>query len=234
MTHAKWYNIGYLCSNPNINFYTNMKKKLVIDTNVFFNLEIDMGLGKAPSVILQNIINAHTKGFQSNVELFMPPRIASEMKTFVSTTGPIVEEFLKIVTIKSPNIDELQFSARIFYLLIAEQREAQRQGIRVSEEQLVQAIGHFGLKTSPFESKMAQEKEAGPFLNKLREKYRVVTRHNRLDSIADLDIIMLAKEINGFVVTSDMGVLNWGREMGAMELDPKNFGSMISSFLNLD
>jgi predicted DNA-binding protein (UPF0278 family) len=50
-----------------------------------------------------------------------------------------------------------------------------------------------------------------------------------LDSLGDLDIIMLAKELDGTVVSTDEGVMTWARKFGVKEISPSSFGQMIRS-----
>jgi len=69
----------------------------------------------------------------------------------------------------------------------------------------------------------------GPVIKKFRERYRQATRLGFLDSVADLDLIMLAKEQDGFLVSSDEGVLKWGRRFGVKETPASIFASKLNN-----
>ena len=67
------------------------------------------------------------------------------------------------------------------------------------------------------------KKEMNGLLKKFRERYRNATRAGFLDSVADLDLIMLSLEQDGYLVTTDEGVLNWGRYFGVKEMPSQLF-----------
>ena len=61
--------------------------------------------------------------------------------------------------------------------------------------------------------------QIGSVIKKFRERYRQATRFSFLDSLADLDLIVLTKEIDGNLVSSDEGVILWGRKFGVKETE---------------
>jgi uncharacterized protein len=75
--------------------------------------------------------------------------------------------------------------------------------------------------------KVLFEKSIGPVVKTFRERYRNATRVGFLDSLADLDLIMLAKEYDGAVVSTDEGVLKWGRMFGIREMPAHVFGKIM-------
>ena len=68
-------------------------------------------------------------------------------------------------------------------------------------------------------------------IKNFRDRYRNATRTGFLDSVADLDLIVLSKEINGFLVTSDDGVLSWGRIFGIKEMPASVFRKRLEDLL---
>ena len=69
------------------------------------------------------------------------------------------------------------------------------------------------------------------FINNFRDRYRNATRTGFLDSVADLDLIVLSKEVDGFLVTSDEGVLSWGRTFGIKEMPASIFRKRLEDLL---
>jgi predicted DNA-binding protein (UPF0278 family) len=67
------------------------------------------------------------------------------------------------------------------------------------------------------------QKKTGEIVKNLRDRYRQATRVNFLDSVIDLELITLAKELDGTVVSADEGVVRWGRFFGIKEIDPHLF-----------
>lgn len=205
-------------------------EKFVIDTNFFINLEIKSGFGEnAPEVVSSFVAVAMQLKQQKKAEFFMPPRILEEFLGFFNNED-FIKDFLKIITIKSPERLKLQFSADVFYTLVDEIRERSYRGLRIAEEAVNNAgrtmMGKINIHKIEF------EKTIGETVKTLREKYRQVTRFNFLDSVADLDLIVLSKEQDGFLISSDEGVVRWGRKFGIKEIMPHVFKDRLISLLN--
>ena len=82
-----------------------------------------------------------------------------------------------------------------------------------------------------FESKKDFQITIGKFIKNFRYRYRNATRTGFLDSVADLDLIVLSKEVDGFLVTSDDGVLSWGRTFGIKEMPSSIFRKRLEGLL---
>lgn len=204
-------------------------EKFVIDTNFFVNLEIKSGFGNNPKDVVANFTNLAKKLKKENrAEFFMPPRIIEELVGFFNQEN-FIKDFFGVVTIKSPDLSNIQFSAGVFYQLIDEVRERAYRGLRIAEEAVVDGAkkmtGRGGFNKIEF------EKGIGGTVKNLRERYRNATRVNFLDSVADLDLIVLTKETNGFLVSSDEGVIRWGRTFGVREVSPSLFRERLLSLL---
>lgn len=209
-------------------------EKYIIDTNFFFNLEIKSGLGESPKEIIINLtkiikkLNPASAG-EKKAEFFMPPRVLDEFLTFVDKEEGFIKDFLSLISVKSPNNAKIDFPSSVFYKLVDEIRERSYKGLRIAEEVVDQAgqkmIGQNNL------SKIEYQKTIGDIVTKLRERYRQATRFNFLDSVADLDLIVLSKELDGFLISSDEGVLTWGRIFGIKEVAASLFHSRLLSQL---
>ena len=202
-------------------------EKYVLDTNLFFNMEPGLGLGGKTNEVLE----AATKGFvrlkKDKKTLFlMPPSVVKEIKSFFEEESDILKNFLAEITIKSPNISQTTFPASLFYTLVEEIRDRVSRGLVVAEDELYKAVSSL----APVELKNKQEIQikAGVFTKSLRDRYRQLTRARFLDSVADLDLIVLAKEEEAYLVSTDEGVVFWGRRFGVKEMDPEVFGKKIS------
>ena len=90
------------------------------------------------------------------------------------------------------------------------------EGLKIGEDVVWEAAK----KTFNTSNKSRFQKEVGQLISKFRERYRNATRHKFLDSIPDLDLILLAYELNATIVSSDEGVVLWGRNLGIKELPP--------------
>lgn len=187
----------------------------ILDTNLFFNMEPGLKMGSNTQEVITAmslLIDVHPEDV-----FMMPPRIVGELKSFFDEEPPeYVETLLSKITIQSPTTSDIQFSADVFYRLIDDVRDRNYRGMRSAEDEIRKAATHMmGREVLP---KKALEMTVGEFVTSFRSKYRNATRTGFLDSVADLDLIMLAKETDGFVVSTDEGVLEWGRLFGIKEL----------------
>ncbi len=191
----------------------------IIDTNFIFNLEIQSGFGKNPKEIIENLTHYGDELLKTKkAQLYMPPRIVDELYTFIDKDTHYLQAFLAVVSIMSPDISTPSIPLHIFYKYVQEQRDRAYRGLQVGDETIEQVAKN----ASSFLDKSVIElqKEVGGHIKRFRERYRTATRVGFLDSLADLDLIILAKSLNGSIVTSDEGVKKWGREFGVLEIPP--------------
>lgn len=193
-------------------------EKYILDTNLFFNMEADLGLGETTEQVIRKITSIGKKlKKEKKAEFFFPPSAVSEFLSFFENKNqPFIEEFLATIVVKSPDYGRLTFPAQIFYQLISEVRQRSYRGLNIGEEEIKKAgrlmMGAGKLDKKNFELKI------GEVIKKFRERYRQAMRFGFLDSTTDLDLIVLTKEIDGFLVSTDEGVLRWGRIFGVKEL----------------
>ena len=203
----------------------------ILDTNLFFNMEPGLGMGKKTEDVMVAFTKAGEKlKKEGKAEFFMPPSIVKELLSFFDDKEQVfLKEFLSIVTVKSPETSRVNFPADTFYKLVKDIRERSHRGLVIAEEELKETAKSAAGKN--FESKQAFEKAMGARIKPLRDRYRNATRTGFLDSVADLDLIVLAKEQDGYVVTTDEGVLAWGRAFGVREMEASILGKKLSALL---
>jgi RNA ligase partner protein len=136
---------------------------------------------------------------------------------------------LSAIQVKSPDTSQIQFSAGVFYQLVDEIRKRSYRGLNIAEETIEQAAAGF-VGTQKTDKKDFQIK-VGSYIKNFRDRYRNATRTGFLDSVADLDLIVLAKELDGTVVSTDEGVMEWGRLFGVHEIPPSSFLPRLSQLL---
>ncbi len=197
-------------------------EKYILDANLFFNMEANLNLGKTTEEVVGKI-TMFIKKLRGKALFLMPPRIIDEFLTFFpeeKKPGPVVD-FLSAITVKSPDYDKISFSGQIFYRLIEDIRARSYRGLNVAEEEIARAgelmIGQAQLSKKEFQIKI------GDIIRNFRLRYRRATRFGFLDSTGDLDLIVLAKETDGFLISTDEGVINWGRLFGVKETPPASW-----------
>jgi len=206
-------------------------EKFVLDTNLFFNMEIDFGFEKKTEAVVTGLsgLIKQLKG-KNKAEFYLPPRIVDEFLSFFSDKNQaFIKEFLSLVTVKSPTYEKNFLPSDIFLKLIIDVRQRIYRGATIAEEEIINAARLMNGKK--INNKTEFEIAVGEVIKRFRDRYRHATRFGFIDSAADLDLIILAKEIDGFLVSSDEGVVSWGRIFGVKELNPSLLRKRIEQLL---
>ena len=65
----------------------------------------------------------------------------------------------------------------------------------------------------------------------MRKSYREALREGIIDSKEDVDLILLAKELDALLVTVDHGAIAWAEKLGIRWLLPEKFREYLLSFV---
>ncbi|HRN69982.1 MAG TPA: RNA ligase partner protein [Candidatus Woesebacteria bacterium] len=201
----------------------------VLDTNLFFNMEANMGIGNDTETIIRNMTTI-IKNSKDNLKFIMPPRIVEEIKSFFDNPEQeFLKDFFAEITVKSPNLGELMINAHVIAEYIEESRKRAYRSQDVAEEEIKQAgtmfMGKEALPQKEFQMAI------GKIIKNFRSRYRNALRTGFIDSLADFDLIMLAKEQNATLVSTDEGVIQWGRKLGVKEIAPSVLGKKMQAYL---
>lgn len=160
----------------------------------------------------------------------MPPAIVQEIESFFDNQDDaLLNTFLGFVTVRSPASHDIAISGDIFNTLIEDYRLRAYRGMKVSEEEIIKTAEAFmGKEVLP---QKEFQKSVGKIVSSLRDRYRNATRTGTIDSQADFDLIMLAKESGGILVTTDEGVITWSRKIGVTEMSAQVFGKKMRVYL---
>lgn len=203
----------------------------ILDTNVFFNMVAGFELGTNTETVAEKIATAGQKLKQNGGGLYISPRIREEILSFFENQDqPFIRTLMASVIVKSPDISRLTIPAGVFYELVEDIRFRNLRGVAIAEEELLK-VPQMHLDPSVL-SKKDMQLALQPVIHKLRERYRNATRFGFLDSLGDLDIIMLGLELNAPIVTTDEGLLHWGRKFGVVEISPSGFGEAILGLIS--
>jgi len=193
-------------------------EKYILDTNIFFNMESGFGLGNKTEDVVKKVTELANKlKKQKKAEFFMPPRAVEEfLGFFENKEEPFLRAFLSAIIVKAPETSSVNFPAAVFYQLVADIRQRSYRGLNIGEEEIENTARKTQGKEAP--DKKSFQIGVGQHIKTFRERYRNATRVGFLDSVADLDLIVLSKEQDGFLITTDEGVLRWGRTFGVKEM----------------
>lgn len=192
----------------------------VIDTNFFVNLQRPINLGANKEEVVENFIKL-TKPLISSqkIKLFTSPGSLKELRSFFEGQDELIEKMLNFVVVRSPDTTNISLNASLFAKLVEEINKRLYRGLRVNEELLTRSLAE--------ENQNPEKNQI--FIKELRSRYRKATREGFLDSTTDLEIILLAKELRGGIVSSDNGLLEWARTFGCEECQPEQFVALLKS-----
>ncbi len=201
----------------------------VLDTNLLFNMEAKLGFGDTTKEVMEGLTKAMKQAKAAGkAEFYMPPRIVDEVLSFFENKDePFVKAFLEQITIKSPDLGKNPVALHFLYELVDDTRKRSYRGLQIAEEEFEtiasQMMGKEVLPKKEFRMTI------GKHIKGLRDRYRQATRAGFLDSLADLDLIVLAKEEAAYIVTTDEGVKRWGRLLGVKEILGDVFARKLSA-----
>jgi len=187
--------------------------RLVLDTSVFTNPEVYKAFGDSPTEALKAFLPLAAKA--GGVEVFMPTSIYNELMNFVEPTR-LPQDLQFIIKRKSPKKYAMTVPAFLLYELIHDVRVRVDKGLRVAEE---------AVRTSH----KAPHPET---IATLRRKYREALRDGIIDSKEDVELILLAMELDGVVVTADKGIISWVEKLGIRWMDAGNLKGVMEALVH--
>ena len=200
----------------------------VLDTNLFFNMDANLGFGRTTKEVILGLTHVMKKATESKQAKFlMSPRIVDEVMSFFDAEDDQgFKNLLQYVEVRSPDLGKNPVHLQFVYELIDDVRKRSYRGLQIAEEELEEMAQHMmGKETLP---KKEFQMAVGPKIKGLRDRYRQATRAGFLDSLADFDLLALAKEEAGYIVTTDEGVKQWGRKFGVKEILPEVFVKQLA------
>ncbi len=212
-----------------------MRQRFVLDTTAITDagLRIKEGyesLCESAKEVLDLIALARLK---LDISCYIPyPSVYTELTSFLKRYDCDEDIFTKLDTWlvkKTPNRYEVKIPAAIFYEYIITVRQKMNRGRRLAEEYILEASAI----TSELGDKSNIETEIGSLISKFRDKYRMVMRQGILDSAPDLDVLLLAKELEAGVVSSDAGIRKWSERLGLRFVEASKFPRMLKEYLKL-
>ncbi len=157
-----------------------------------------------------------------NISCYIPyPTVHAELVSALERRDASKELLTKVDTWlvkKTPDRLEVKIPGAILYEYISDVRERINKGLRVAEEAVESA-------------KNGGKVDKGKIIHALRDKYKVALRQGILDSREDLDVLLLAKELDAAVVSADEGIRKWAERMGLRFVEARVFPGMIREYL---
>ncbi len=212
-----------------------MRQRFVLDTTAITDAGLRMKEGyesvcDSAQEILDLIAKARLK---LEISCYIPyPTVYGELISFLRRNKCSDEVFVKLDTWlvkKTPNRYEVKIPAAIFYEYVLTMRQKINRGRKLAEE----FIWESSAISTKIEDKEKLQQEIGNLISKFRDKYRATLRQGILDSSPDLDVLLLAKELEAGVVSSDAGIRKWSERMGLRFVEASKFPRMLKEYLAL-
>lgn len=183
---------------------------VVLDTSLFVNPDVRASLGSTPTEALETFLflaaQIHILNF------YMPPSIFEELLHFVER-DKIPTDLLLILHQKPPKRHELMTPAFLLYELIEDIRERVNKGLRIAEKAI----------------RSTAARKIEDIIQDTRKKYREALREGIIDSKEDVDLLLLAMELDALLITADQGLIKWAEKLGIKWLFPEKFKEYLMS-----
>lgn len=183
---------------------------VVLDTSLFVNPDVRASLGNTPTEALETFLflaaQIHILNF------YMPPSIFEELLHFVER-DKIPADLLLILHQKPPKRHELMTPAFLLYELIEDIRERVNKGLRIAEKAI----------------RSTSARKIEEIIQDTRKKYREALREGIIDSKEDVDLLLLAMELDALLITADQGLIKWAEKLGIRWLFPEKFKEYLMS-----
>lgn len=180
------------------------RERVVLDTSLFVNPDVRSSFGETPTHALEGFLFLAAQ--LPILEFYMPPSVFEELMNFVDKSR-ISGDLLVYLNQKPPKRYELSTPAFLLYELIEDIRERINKGLRVAEKAV----------------RSAGQRKPDEIIQDMRRKYREALREGIIDSKEDVDLILLARELDALLVTADQGIIKWADKLGVKWLIPEKF-----------
>ncbi len=207
-----------------------LKQRFVLDTSLFITENIreeDEELEDSIDRLLGLISNAK---LGLNISCYMPPSTHRELMEILEdrdVSDEVISNINTWIIRKNPARYEVMVPSEVVYNFISEIRQKMDKGLRVSEKAVRKAEKSKSETVEGHEHKT----EVDEVISDLRDEYRKALRQGVLDSREDLDLLILARELDAGVVTEDSGVINSAEDFGLRYMRARDFPSLIEEYL---
>lgn len=192
-----------------------MMERFILDTSIFTNPDVFSQFGLNTQEAIVAFLELARK---THAEFYMPSSVYDELR-LMKNLGDIPPAFEAIVRIRSPRRFNLQIPAGIVYEFIEEVRKRIDRGLRIAEEHAM--MGR--------ESGAVQE--VGRVITRLRERYREGLRRGIIDSREDMDVLLLAYELDGVLTSADEGLRKWADKVGVKIVMPQHLRLILEKLI---
>ncbi len=186
----------------------------VLDTSVFTNPDVYSQFGETP---LEAIRAFTGLALRVQARFFIPSSVYGELAK-MADLREVAADFEAAVRIRSPRRFNLMIPGAILYEFIEEVRYRIDRGLRIAEEWTKRAGA-------------AEMEDVGKLVNLLRGRYREAMRQGIIDSKEDVDVLLLAYELDAILVSADEGLRKWADKAGINLVESRHFRRILEHLI---
>ncbi|TGC09712.1 RNA ligase partner protein [Methanolobus halotolerans] len=219
-----------------------LRQRFVLDTTALTDLYAREKMGiesmcDGMRKILELIASAR---MQLGISCYVPfPSVYNELREFAQNNVCDQDVIAKIDTWlvkKAPDRYNVQIPSKVFHEYVSYMRERINKGMTIAEETIWNSSTECLFITTKADNKKdidadTERRVIGGHIGKFRNKYRSTMRYGILDSAPDIDVLILAKELEAAVVASDFGIQKWAEELGVRFVPASTFPMILKEYL---
>jgi hypothetical protein len=172
---------------------------LVLDTSLFVNPDTQALFGADMKSAVEQFLQI---GRARGLALYMPQSIYRELSHFAEQE--VLDRVQASAVVRGPDMYNLQIPAALVHLFIGELRQRVNKGLRIAESAI-----------------RSENTEAN--VKRIRQQYREALRTGIVDSVEDFDVVLLAKEVGGAILSADDGIAQMAETLGLEVFSAKGF-----------
>lgn len=166
------------------------RSRVVVDTSVFVNPETMELFGDSVGSAVEGFLNICRRFL---LEIYMPLSIFRELSTFAPPD--IIKTLRTRAVVRAPDLYSMQVPAVTFHTFVKELRQRVNKGLHIAE-------------------KAIKSDDVPENIRWVRQHYREALRSGIVDSVEDLEVVLLAREVGGVILTADQGIANMADSFG--------------------
>jgi RNA ligase partner protein len=156
--------------------------------------------------------------------------------TFITTHGLTQNAHAQSLVNQSITMDglflkknELRVPGVFIYQLVDSMRDRVDRGLRLAERHVREALSGEAKEKAAAADPSKKIRPDAYSIGLLRESYRRIMREGMLDSKADVDLLLLAYELEATLISADLGVVEWAENLGLAHLSHEQLPAFLSS-----
>ncbi|MDQ2069776.1 RNA ligase partner protein [Natronospira bacteriovora] len=179
-------------------------RRFVLDTSIFTNPTTMAQFHADPMECIRVFLELARN---TPTEFYMPLSVYEEFMRVRDLPPELAADFETEVWVRSPRRFELTIPSDVLYEFINEVRERIDRGLRIAEEHTKRAGALSTMKPE--------------IITELRENFRSAMRKGLLDSREDVDVVLLAMELDAELASADQGMRKFANRVGVKLVTPE-------------